>query len=180
MDLERFRRGDPACLSELVRAHQPLVQRVLRCHARDAEHARDLSQQVWYTVLRNRSSYLGIGPFEAWLCRLARGVCIRDHRRHEAAVRAEGRFALVRGEDLPQDGQPDSLAVLEREESHARLCALFGDLSRRERDALSLLVLEEKKVPEVAEIMAIRESTVRSLARHATARLRKLVGGAGE
>ncbi len=180
MDLDRFRNGDPAYFSELVRACQPLVNRVVRSFARDAEHARDLSQQVWCTVLQDRASFLGRGPFEAWLFRLARRVCIRNHRNLEAGSEAHARYLAAERDLPPRDAPADLTDKLEREESHARLLALLGGLSRRERDAITLLVLEEKKVRDAAEIMAVKESTVRSLARHAIARLRELVGGTGE
>jgi RNA polymerase sigma-70 factor, ECF subfamily len=175
MELERFRDGDGGYFSELMAWGRPLVGGVVRAYAQDEDHADDLSQQVWLAVFRDRSTYMGRGPFEVWLSRLAKRVCLMDRRWNEAQAKGlqSYRDALKAHGSLKYEANP--LAEVERDEALARIRPVLPDLSRREQEAMELLILEKRSTGEAAQIMGCTPSTVRSHLRHALVRLRTLM-----
>jgi RNA polymerase sigma-70 factor (ECF subfamily) len=178
VDVDRLHRGDAAYVEELIRAYGALVLGVARSFARDLDHADDLFQEVWQHVYRKRQSYQGRGSFEAWLHRLATNVCRSEYR--GAKVRGRAMERLRRLGDDPGLVEADSLSRLEVDQLHAELRRALGDLSEREHEALMLRVLEEKSPDEVAQIMGVEKSTVRSLIRHALRRLRDIMEVPGD
>ncbi len=177
MDLERFRDGDGGYFAELMAWGRPLVGGVVRAYARDEDHADDLSQQVWLAVFRDRSTYMGRGPFEVWLSRLAKRVCLMDRRRNDAQARGYQRYREALEADGSQKHEANPLAEVERDEALARIRPVLPDLSRREQETMELLILEKRSTGEAAEIMGCTPSTVRSHLRHALVRLRTLMEG---
>ena len=177
MDLERFRDGDGGYYAELMARCQPLVDGLVRDYARDEDHADDLSQQVWLAVFRDRCTYMGRGPFEVWLSRLAKRVCLMDRRRNDAQARGYQRYREALEADGSQKHEANPLAEVERDEALARIRPVLPDLSRREQETMELLILEKRSTGEAAEIMGCTPSTVRSHLRHALVRLRTLMEG---
>jgi RNA polymerase sigma-70 factor, ECF subfamily len=177
MDLDRLWDGDAGYFAELMASGKPLVDGVVRAYARDEDHAKDLSQQVWLTVYMRRESYLGEGSFPSWLRRLATRVCIRDRRNTRAREQTlqSYRDALKAHGSLKYE--PNPLAGMERDEALALIFRVLPDLSRREQETMELLILEKTSPGEAAEIMGVKVSTVRSHLRHALTRLRTLLEG---
>jgi RNA polymerase sigma-70 factor, ECF subfamily len=175
MELERFRDGDGGYFAELMAWGRPLVGGVVRAYARDEDHADDLSQQVWLAVYKYRESYRGSGPFPSWLHRLATRVCIRDHRNTRAREQTVQRYREALEAHGSQKHEANPLAEVERDEALARIRPVLPDLSRREQEAMELLILEKRSTGEAAQIMGCTPSTVRSHLRHALGRLRTLM-----
>jgi RNA polymerase sigma-70 factor, ECF subfamily len=177
MDLDRLWDGDAGYFAELMASGKPLVDGVVRAYARDEDHAKDLSQQVWLTVYMRRESYLGEGSFPSWLRRLATRVCIRDRRNTRAREQTlqSYRDALKAHGSLKYE--PNPLAGMERDEALALIFRVLPDLSRREQETMELLILQKTSPGEAAEIMGVKASTVRSHLRHALTRLRTLLEG---
>jgi len=174
IDLDRFRKGDRSYLGEVIRAHGRLVVMVVRGFSDGPDQAEDLFQEVWMTVLENRKSYLGRGPFEAWLHRVALNVCRMDARKgasREAGSRRLGQEGHM--EDLTWTS-PNPLSDVLLSERRSFLELAMGQLSPREREAINLRVIQGKTSREVALMMEVKESTVRSQVRKGINRLRVL------
>ena len=68
----------------------------------------------------------------------------------------------------------------DKRENHLKLHRALAKLSNREHEAICLRILEKKKPDEVARIMGIKKSTVRSIIRHGITRLKKLMEAPGD
>jgi RNA polymerase sigma-70 factor (ECF subfamily) len=180
IDLERLRRGDRGYLEALVRSHGPLTLLVARAYGTDGDHAEDLFQEIWRHVFQKRRSYRGDGSFEAWLHRLATNVCINDFRTRKVRSKAHERMGNMGLNGEHAWNVQDPLDEAERRELHRRLHRALGHLSDREHQAICFRILEGKTPEEVARIMGIKKSTVRSTIRHGIERLRELMEVSGD
>ncbi len=174
IDLERFRAGGDQYFEYLLRAHGPLVLTITRAHSRDIDHAEDLFQEVWKRVLEKRHTYSGSGRFEGWIRRVAVTVCIADFRARKVRAEAMVRLAEVERHESLHGENWDPLAELEREELQVRLHRALGLITERQQEAIHLRLFEARLPEEVAEIMGVERSTVRSLIRKGLNRLREI------
>lgn len=172
-DIDRFAAGDPKHVEEVVRGYSPLVLVVCQSFARDYDHAQDLYQDTWKTVLARARSYGGDSSFRSWLYKVATNVCLSDRRAGQAT--ADG-MALYATQTTAGNGwtHVDPLAETERRELHRAIHRALPVLSEGQREALLLRVMEGRSTAEVAEFMGVTPATVRSHVRHALNRLRHL------
>jgi RNA polymerase sigma-70 factor (ECF subfamily) len=140
--------------------------------ARDPDHADDLFQEIWTKVYLRRRSFRGTGSFEAWLFRVAESVCQNDYRARRSRLRLLGRLGGLWDVDGPVAGSRSPLQDLEADEARSRLHRAMARLTPRELEAVTLRVVEGRSAREVADIMRIQVSTVRSILRHAIQRMR--------
>lgn len=171
-DITRFRSGDRLYARQIVEEYTPLVLHICHRYAADYDHRCDLSREVWIQVHESGSSFRGDGPFHSWLARLANNVCIseqrsrtrldRDLRRYTGRLTDEDR--ICRPPEPWVEGEVEHLRRLVRQ--------ALDDLPPREKQALTLRVIERRPPRRVAEIMRITPDTVRSHVYHALRRLR--------
>jgi RNA polymerase sigma-70 factor (ECF subfamily) len=174
MEFERLRIGDPESMPELVRAYSPLVLKVARTFAADQDHADDLFQEIWRHIFSVLNSYEGRASVGGWIRTVATNLCIsecRAQKARRAAHEEKGRELTVE-----MDGGRDSPAEeLERKELDRALHVALSRLAPREHEAVSLRIMEERPPEEVARIMGIKKSSVRSTLRNALERLRRIM-----
>lgn len=171
-DITRFRSGDRPYARQIVEDHSPLVLHICHRYAVDYDHRCDLFQEVWIQVHESGSSYRGKGPFHGWLARLANNVCISEQRsRTRLALDLRRYTGRLTGEDRtcrpPEPWVEGEVERLRRLVRHA-----LDDLPPREKQALTLRVIDRLPPRKVAEIMRITPDTVRSHVHHALRRLR--------
>jgi RNA polymerase sigma factor (sigma-70 family) len=129
----------------------------------DAELALDLTAETFAQAFRGRRSYRGSTEMEerAWLYTIARRQIARYHRRGGVERRALRALAA----EVPTVHEDDIREIEEAAGLH-ELRALLGDelerLSRDQREALRLRVVEERPYPEVAEALGVSEQTARA------------------
>ncbi len=171
----RVASGDPAAFDLLVSRHQGRAYRLAWSLVRDAEDARDLSQEAFLRVYRTAETFRGEAKFSTWFYRILVNLCL-DHRRR-------GRWwrRLVSG----QDGDPS--ATLERQPAPAgdpvdalgqaqlmgRVWSEVDRLPTQQRAALVLQVQEGLTTGEIAAVLACSEATVRVHLHRAIGSLRK-------
>lgn len=159
----------------VVQNNGPLVWTICKGYARDPDHLDDLYQETWLKVHATAGSFRATGSFQGWLARLARSVCVSDYRARTAAARSLDRYAgELAASDAPGSG-PDPLDRVEDEFFHRVVREAVDDLPARERQALTLRLIDERSPAEAARLMRVRRATVRSHIRHALNRLRKRI-----
>lgn len=172
----RVAAGDEAAFDVLVARHQGRAYRLAWSLLRDAEDARDLSQEAFLRVYRMAGTFRGDARFSTWFYRILVNLCL-DHRRRGGWWRR-----LVRGQD-----SRDGSGVLERqaagggdpadtvghEQLMGRVWAEVERLSPQQRAALVLHVQEELPTREIAGVLACSEATVRVHLHRAVSALRK-------
>ena len=172
-DVSRFLSLDQEYCRRVVREYSPLVMSVCNSYARDSDHAQDLYQESWLKVCASARSYRSTGSFRGWLGRLTRNVCVSDFRSRKSAAKGRARYRSEVAGGQPIERTPDPLESRERDERHQTIREALERLPKRERQALSLRLIEQRSPREVARIMGVTPATVRSHIRHAVQRLRK-------
>jgi RNA polymerase sigma-70 factor (ECF subfamily) len=174
---QRVANGESAAFDLLVERYQQRAYRLAWSVLRDAEDARDLSQEAFVRVYRTAGSFQGRARFSTWFYRILLNLCL-DHRRRNgwwrrvvAVTEPEPLAALVDGHPAPDPGDR-----LDRERRVARLWCAVDDLAPQQRAAVILHVQEDLPTSEVAAVLNCSESTVRVHLHRALAALRKHLG----
>ena len=153
--VRRLRGGDaeaPALLNELYR--EPLL-RFCWGYLGRMEEAEDALQEIWYKVLT--ASHIP-DRFRPWVYKIARNQCLNVRRK---GVRRRA------GQELPAASQVDAyltgqLTRLVKDEARSRLGELLAGLPESQQEALRLRYVEELSRGEIAEVLQIPESVVKS------------------
>lgn len=175
----RVATGDEAAFDVLVARHQGRAYRLAWSLLRDAEDARDCSQEAFLRLYRTAATFRGNAKFSTWFYRILVNVCL-DHRRR-------GRWwrQLVRGTDgdageaLERHAAPgvDAAEALGHAQLMACVWAEVARLSPQQRAALVLSVQEDLPTSEIAVILTCSEATVRVHLHRAVRALRGIVRG---
>lgn len=142
----------------------------------NAEDAADLTQEAFIKAWRCLESFRFKSSFSTWLYRLASNVCL-DHLR--SAKRNQTVPLIVTCADSetlaidPPDPAPlpEEQVVLTEEQQYLQLA--MASLEIEERRLLTLRVVNDLSYAEIAELLEIKEGTVKSRLSRARDRLRK-------
>ncbi|HNQ23706.1 MAG TPA: sigma-70 family RNA polymerase sigma factor [Phycisphaerae bacterium] len=153
--LVRLRTGDPQAGELLNRLYREAVLRFCFACLQDREEAEDALQDIFCRVLE-----AGQVPdaFRCWLYRVARNHCagvLREWARHGRAK------PLPTPSRLGRDAT-GQLTRLVRREEQAKLAELVACLPLEYREVLSLRYVEGLTRAEIAEVLEIPESLVKS------------------
>ncbi|HET7343692.1 MAG TPA: sigma-70 family RNA polymerase sigma factor [Methylomirabilota bacterium] len=178
--LQRVAARDEAAFDLLVARHQGRAYRLAWSLLRDAEDARDLSQEAFLRVYRTAGSFRGEARFSTWFYRILVNLCL-DHQRRGRWWR---RLTVRGGGEDPEDDvlerQPapaaDPAEALGRDQVMARVWAHVDRLAPQQRAALLLQVQEDLSTSEIAQVLACSEATVRVHLHRAVSALRKTMG----
>lgn len=180
---ERVAGRDEAAFNLLVERYQQRAYRLAWSILRDAEEARDLSQEAFIRLYQAAGSFGGRARFSTWFYRILVNLCL-DHRRKHRWWRRVG--APAHSEDeagssvldrLPAPAE-DPLEELGRGRVMSRLWAAVDGLSHQQRAALLLQVQEGLPTAEIALVLKCSEATVRVHLHRALTALRKTMGKA--
>jgi len=174
----RVAQRDREAFETLVERYRQRAYRLAWSILRDAEEARDLSQEVFIRLYEVAGSFRGTARFSTWFYRILVNLCLDARRRrrwwHLTAApveREDGTFESV-VEQQPAPGV-DPVAGLAREQLARQLWKAVETLSPQQRAALILQVQEELPTPEIAAVMKCSEATVRVHLHRALQALRK-------
>jgi RNA polymerase sigma-70 factor (ECF subfamily) len=161
----RVRDGDAASFETLLRRYRLPLVRYFRRMVRDQGLAEDLAQEVFLRVYKSRERYQPEARFTTWLYRIATNLALnairdrRDEASDAAGDDAEGGSGLERFVD-PQPTVEQRLVQSDRERliRHA-VEALPGN----QRAAVILHKYQEVDYRQIAGILSVSESAVKSL-----------------
>ena len=179
---ERVADRDEAAFDQLVERYQARAYRLAWSILRDAEEARDASQEAFIRLFQSAGSFGGRSRFSTWFYRLLVNLCL-DQRRKTRWWRQIFDGAGRPSEDAnetPLDRQPapsvDPLAGLQKERDTDRLWAAVGTLSPQQRAVVILQAQEELSTREIATILKCSQATVRVHLHRALMTLRRTMG----
>jgi len=164
----------------LVARYQGRAYRLAWSLLRNAEDARDVSQEAFLRVYRTAGGFRGDARFSTWFYRILVNLCL-DHQRRgrwwqRLLVRDDGTGDPERG---VLERQPAPVAdpgdALGRRQLMAQLWAAVDRLSPQQRAAILLHVQEELPTSQIAEVLKCSEATVRVHLHRAVGALRKIV-----
>jgi RNA polymerase sigma-70 factor (ECF subfamily) len=137
----------------------------------DSELGVELAQETWVAVWEQRAQYRVPGQFVLWLITVARNRC-RNRLRKQGVAQRYVQGALqdaVLGETTSAE-QIDRLLGQER---RRQVRAGMAQLPEPMREALLLRYCEELRYDEMARVLAVGESTLRSRVHHGLKLLRE-------
>jgi len=175
-EVAQLRRGDLNALSALLARYQNRLYRFLLRMVREQAAAEDLFQQTWVRVAEKISQFDVRRNFEPWLFALARNLAIDYLRRVRPSSLdepvGEAESSMTVGDRLASNQRPVLDGILERERA-GQLASALEALSLSYREVLSLRFEEEMKLEEIAEVLAIPLSTVKTRLQRGLERMRQ-------
>ena len=183
----RVANGDEAAFDQLVERYQGRAYRLAWSILRDAEAARDVSQEGFIRLFQAAGSFGGRARFSTWFYRLLVNLCLDQRRKtrwwrqifagSDGAGRPDGEHAQTLLEQQPAP-TTDPIESLGRERATDRLWTAVGTLSPQQRAVVVLQAQEELSTKEIAAILKCSEATVRVHLHRALMTLRRTMGNA--
>jgi RNA polymerase sigma-70 factor (ECF subfamily) len=159
VDDQARREAEEAAIAALVSQYSGTLYRVAYSVLRNASDAEDAVQEAFVRVLRHRDSLHEVRDQRVWLIRIVWNVVLDRKRRMKTRPETDDVAELARV--LPATG----LSAEERAaaaQHHAHVLACVEQLPAKERQVLMLSAFEELNSVEIAEVVGITESSVRS------------------
>jgi RNA polymerase sigma-70 factor (ECF subfamily) len=150
---------EETALAKLVSQYAGTLYRVAYSVVRNAADAEDAVQEAFLRVLRHRDTLHEVRDQRVWLIRIVWNVVLDRKRRTKTRPETDDVAELARV--LPAEG----LGAEERAaaaQHHAHVLACVEQLPAKERDVLMLSAFEELTSVEIAAVLGITESSVRS------------------
>lgn len=155
--MQLVKAGDLDKMSLLFRRHYRSLYGFLYHMTHDRAGSEDMVQNIFYRMLKYRSSYTGRGAFQTWMFHIARNV-LKDHSKKRQPV------AVSDNLDSMTENLTDGKTVidqLEKRQDQQQLYKAMELLKAEEREILTLSKFQELKYQEIAEILNISEGTVK-------------------
>lgn len=173
-----LQRRDPDLLDRLIEQYQYRLFRYLIYVTGDKARAEDFFQETWIRVLERGHQYDGKSKFEAWLFAIARHLVIDWQR----SKKAQSLDALTDPEQerplqLPNENQPSPLHQVLAQERVEDVQASLERIPAIYREVLVLRFQEELQIEEMAGVLSIPVSTVKSRLYRGLEALRGALGG---
>lgn len=162
--LEAARAGDREALEELLERHQAQVYRFGVRMCGHPEDARDVLQETLLAMARGVKDFRGASSLSTWLYTIARSFCIKRRRRSKLAPALERSLETDAAADvagLADPGKGPEEALMGKRIEQA-LAAAIAELTPAHREVLVLRDIEGLTAPEVAEVIGISVSAVKS------------------
>ncbi len=153
----RAKSSDEA-LAALVREHSRVVYRIAYAALRHHQDAEDVTQETFLRVLRYRSKLAAVADPKMWLARIAWRMAVDRSKRRRSQSSVDDETSTL---DLASDA-PTVEARLAESQVTTILEKLIQALPGKLRQPLILSTVEEMSPRDVAVVLGIKESAVRS------------------
>jgi RNA polymerase sigma-70 factor (ECF subfamily) len=164
----RVKAGDDSAFEYLVQKYRrPMLSFMYRM-AHNTAVAEDLAQEVFLRVYRSREKYEASAKFTTWLYRIASNLAV-NHARDTRHQRPENTVSLDEPEpetgltmDLP-DTSPTAEEAIVRRERLAAIRQRVEALPERQKMALIMHKYQQMDYRQIAEVLKLSESAIKSL-----------------
>ena len=164
----RVKAGDESAFEYLVQKYRrPMLSFMYRM-AHNSGVAEDLAQEVFLRVYRSREKYEASAKFTTWLYRIASNLAV-NHARDTRHERPENTVSLDEPDqksgltmDLPDNSLTAEEGIVRRE----RLAAIrqrVEALPERQKMALIMHKYQQMDYRQIAEVLKLSESAIKSL-----------------
>ena len=171
--LQSIAAGDRQAMQVLFQRHNVRVYRFVLRLTGNAAIAEEIVSEVFLDVWRHAATFQAKCQATTWLLTIARHKAISALRRRSEAPLDDDKAAAV-----PDPGD-NAETVLERKDRRKQARACLRRLSPLHREIIDLVYYHEKSVDEVARIVGVPRSTVKTRMFYARSHLAKLLGAAG-
>lgn len=151
--------AEDALLAALVAEYAATLYRVAFSVLRNPADAEDAVQETFVRVLRHRDMLAEVRDRRVWLIRIVWNIVLDRKRRAKTRPETDDVAELTRV--LPSKGLTAE-QIAAAAEHHAHVLACVEQLPAKEREVLMLSAFEELNSVEIAAVLGITESSVRS------------------
>lgn len=180
--LAKLKQGDTEAFETLVRQYQQKVYNLTLRLTGNPEDAWDLSQEVFFKVWRSIDTFQGQSALSTWIYRMTYNLCIdflrAQKRQKTVSLTVEDDKEEAVELQLP-DPDPDPEQALLLAEDRALLDRALRELDTEARTILTLRVVQELPYDQIAQVLHVKEGTVKSRLSRARERLRKKLAELG-
>ncbi len=151
--------AEEAAVAALVDRYASALYRVAFSVLRNPADAEDAVQEAFLRVLRHRDTLDEVRDHRVWLIRIVWNIVLDRKRRAKTRPETDDVEELARV--LPSSGLSAEQAAAAAQH-HAHVLACVEQLPQKEREVLQLSAFEELSSVEIAAVLGITESSVRS------------------
>lgn len=174
--IKKAANGDTDAFETLVVRYQGQVYNLCLRMTGSSDDASDMTQEAFLKVWRHLDSFHFDSSFSTWLYRLASNCCLdflRSQKRHPTvSLTVENDDEEEQILDVTDTAPtPEEHAISVEEKEQLRLAML--QLDEEQRQILTLRVVNDLSYTEIAEILDVKEGTVKSRLSRARENLRK-------
>lgn len=173
--------GDTGAFEQLVVRYQTQVYNLAYRMVNQEADAQDLAQEAFIRAWRALSSFQFSSQFSTWLYRLTTNICIdflRAQKRNKTVS-----MTVLQDEEAQQWDMEDAAPLPEEQmidrEQHDAMEQAIAELDEEYREVLILRVVNECSYQQIAQVLDIREGTVKSRLSRAREQLRKKLSQTG-
>jgi RNA polymerase sigma-70 factor (ECF subfamily) len=152
-------RAQEEALEALVDQYATTLYRVAFSVLRNQSDAEDAVQEAFLRVLRHRETLGEIRDHRVWLIRIVWNIVLDRKRRAKTRPETDDITEVARV--LPANGLTAEQRAAAAQH-HAHVLACVGKLPAREREVMMLSAFEELSSVEIASVLEVTESSVRS------------------
>ena len=134
----------------------------------DEGNSKDLTQNVFYRIIKYRHSYKEENKFRAWIYQLARNVNNDFYRKNKLRLDKYQNPEKL-GEYLENNSEEE-----EKKERNIKLYEALSKLNKEQREIIELSRFQGLKFEEIAEITGSSSGAMRTKASRAMAKLRQI------
>ncbi len=156
--VRRFRAGDDAAFTELVRRHQQRVYSLCLRVLGDADAAADVAQDTFLTMLRKLDGFRGEAAFTTWLHRVAVNACYDELRRK----RRRPILHVAPDDGREVDHGPPAADPADEVAGTRDAAAALAAIPEEFRVALVLADVQDMPYDRIAEVLGVPVGTVKS------------------
>jgi RNA polymerase sigma-70 factor (ECF subfamily) len=165
--------GDKRAMQVLYARHSVRVFRFIVRLTGNASLAEDMLSEVFLYVWRRAEAFEAKSKVSTWLLAIARYKAISALRRDRDEPLDDARAAAV------EDPADNAETVVHAQQRSALIRRCLTQLSPAHRQVIDLVYYHEKSVEEVAQVVGIPVSTVKTRTFYARARMAELLAEAG-
>ena len=159
VDHDARQHAEEQALAALVDQYAATLYRVAFSVLRNVSDAEDAVQEAFVRVLRHREQLDEVRDARVWLIRIVWNIVLDRKRRAKTRPETDDVSELARV--LPAGGlSADERAIAAQHHTHILRCV--DQLPAKEREVLMLSAFEELSSVEIANVLSITESSVRS------------------
>ncbi|WP_235206997.1 RNA polymerase sigma factor [Pedobacter sp. V48] len=155
--MQLVKAGDLDKMSLLFKRHCRSLYGFLYHMTHDRVASEDMVQNVFYRMLKYRSSYVGTGTFQTWMFHIARNVLKDNGKRRHPVPWSDKMEGLA--ENLTDGNTADQ--QLEKKHDQQQLYRAVELLKVQDREILTLSKFQELKYHQIAQILNISEGSVK-------------------
>jgi len=176
--VKRAQKGDRLAFGELVELYKDKLYNLGYRMMGNPQEAEDVAQEAFLRAFKNLSKYDPKHKFSTWIYRIATNLCIDRMRKKKADYSLDAEIDGIEGGDMytrlaSSERTPEEEVV--RAETHGEVQRAIEALPDNYRAAVILKYMHDMSLQEIADILEVPVSTVKTRIHRGREALRNLL-----